>query len=187
MAEVAAQHAAPDGERKKPKTFKLAADDDADLRPVDVAVAWRLLPFVRPHVRLLALGLAIMLLSTAVGLAGPIVAVAGAWGNLRRLPVVFALASAVVLLSLNFAVYSAAGVEPVQVPTAEQRRAGRLHAGELPLAVDEDRERLRERALGCPRLRALGRGGVELLHALAREEGQQAQVGADVADDRWAM
>lgn len=51
--------------------FKLAADDDADLRPVDVSVAWRLLPFVRPHARLLALGLLVMLVGTAFGLATP--------------------------------------------------------------------------------------------------------------------
>ncbi len=50
----------------------------------------------------------------AVALAGPAVIIAGVWSTLNRVPLVFALASAVVLLSLNFAVYSAAGVEPVQ-------------------------------------------------------------------------
>lgn len=46
-------------------------DDDADLRPVDLQVAWRLLPFARPHLRLVALGLGLMLVVTAFGLLGP--------------------------------------------------------------------------------------------------------------------
>lgn len=49
----------------------VAADDDADLRPVDLDVAWRLVPYARPHLRLVILGLALMLLVTALGLAGP--------------------------------------------------------------------------------------------------------------------
>lgn len=50
----------------------------------------------------------------AVAVAGPVALVAAVWGDLKRFPLVFASASAVVLLSLNYAVYSAAGVEPVQ-------------------------------------------------------------------------
>lgn len=49
----------------------VAADDDADLRPVDLGVAWRLVPFARPHLRLVVAGLALMLLVTALGLTGP--------------------------------------------------------------------------------------------------------------------
>lgn len=49
----------------------VAADDDADLAPIDLQVAWRLVPFVRPHLRLVALGLGLMLLVTALGLLGP--------------------------------------------------------------------------------------------------------------------
>lgn len=51
---------------------------------------------------------------TAVAAAGVFVLIAAVWGALDRLPLVFASASAVVLLSLNYAVYSSAGVEPVQ-------------------------------------------------------------------------
>ena len=50
----------------------------------------------------------------AVALAGLVALAAAIWGDLKRLPLVFAVASALVLLSLNYAVYSAAGVEPVQ-------------------------------------------------------------------------
>lgn len=49
----------------------VAADDDADLKPVDLGVAWRLMPFARPHLRLVLVGLALMLLVTALGLTGP--------------------------------------------------------------------------------------------------------------------
>ncbi|MCO5167684.1 MAG: ABC transporter ATP-binding protein/permease [Planctomycetes bacterium] len=49
----------------------VAADHDADLRPVDLQVAWRLVPFTRPHLRLLLLGLALMLAVTGFGLLGP--------------------------------------------------------------------------------------------------------------------
>lgn len=49
----------------------IAADDDADLRPVDLGVAWRLVPFARPHLRLVVAGLALMLLVAALGLTGP--------------------------------------------------------------------------------------------------------------------
>ena len=49
----------------------VAKDDEADLRPMDLAVAWRLLPFLRPHLRLLVAGCLVMLLVTGLGLLGP--------------------------------------------------------------------------------------------------------------------
>ena len=55
-----------------PQPQAVAADDDADLRPIDLSVAWRLLPYLRPHLRLLAAGLAAMLAVTGLGLLGPL-------------------------------------------------------------------------------------------------------------------
>ncbi len=68
MAEPAkgAQKKEPDGAQQA-----VAADDDADLAPIDLQVAWRLLPFMRPHLRLALLGLGLMFVVTAVGLLGP--------------------------------------------------------------------------------------------------------------------
>lgn len=51
--------------------FEIAADDEADLRPVNLAVAKKLFPFLRPHRGILALGLAIVLVRTGIALMGP--------------------------------------------------------------------------------------------------------------------
>lgn len=50
----------------------VAADDEADLRPIDLSVAWRLLPFLRPHLRLLIAGLLAMLSVAGLVLVGPL-------------------------------------------------------------------------------------------------------------------
>ncbi len=55
----------PDG------SFELAADDDADLRPVDLSVLKKLLPYVRPYRALLGAAVACVLVRTLAGLAGP--------------------------------------------------------------------------------------------------------------------
>jgi ATP-binding cassette, subfamily B, multidrug efflux pump len=53
-------------------SFKLADEEaEDDRRPMDLGVAWRLLPFARPHARLMGVGLALMLVVTALGLSGP--------------------------------------------------------------------------------------------------------------------
>jgi ABC-type multidrug transport system fused ATPase/permease subunit len=51
--------------------FELAADDDADTRPVDLGVVRKLLPFVQPHRVLLAGAIVLVLARTAVGISGP--------------------------------------------------------------------------------------------------------------------
>ena len=56
---------------KKDAGQAVAAGDDADLAPIDLQVAWRLLPFMRPHLRLVLLGLGLMFTVTALGLLGP--------------------------------------------------------------------------------------------------------------------
>lgn len=71
--------AEPDGEKERAAAPKeravrhgaVAADDDADLAPIDLQVAWRLVPFALPHLRLVGLGLGLMFLVTALGLLGP--------------------------------------------------------------------------------------------------------------------
>ena len=55
----------------EPAKGPVAADDDADLRPVDLSVAWRLLPYLRPHLRLLGAGVLVMFAVTGFGLLGP--------------------------------------------------------------------------------------------------------------------
>lgn len=52
-------------------SFSLAADDEADLRPVDLSLLFRLLPYVKPYRATLQLALFLVLLRTLTGLAGP--------------------------------------------------------------------------------------------------------------------
>jgi ATP-binding cassette subfamily B protein len=51
--------------------FDLAADDEADLRPIDLSVARKLVPYVRPFAKLVLLGAGLVLLKTGIGLLGP--------------------------------------------------------------------------------------------------------------------
>ena len=51
--------------------FQLASEEDADLRPLDLSVLPKLLPFVRPHSRKLVFGFGLVLVSTGLGPAGP--------------------------------------------------------------------------------------------------------------------
>lgn len=66
------KESADDAKKKAKKgTFEIAADDEADLRPVDLSVLGKLLPYVKPYRSLLALALALVFVRTIAGLAGP--------------------------------------------------------------------------------------------------------------------
>ncbi|MBI3724980.1 ABC transporter ATP-binding protein [bacterium] len=52
--------------------FKIAADDEADTRPVDLRVARMFLPYMRPYVGLAAFSLSLVLTRTSIGLLGPL-------------------------------------------------------------------------------------------------------------------
>ncbi len=61
-------------EEKKPEekpAFTLAADDDADLRPVDLSVMGKLLPYMRPYSGMVWVAVVLVLFRTAAGLVGP--------------------------------------------------------------------------------------------------------------------
>ncbi len=51
--------------------FELAADDEADLRPIDLSVLRKLLPYVHPYKKVVLLALGLVLMKTLAGLAGP--------------------------------------------------------------------------------------------------------------------
>lgn len=51
--------------------FELAADDEADLRPVDLSVLYKLLPYVKPYRGIFFSALGLVLIRTLAGLAGP--------------------------------------------------------------------------------------------------------------------
>lgn len=60
-----------DPEKKPEGEFEIAADDEADVRPIDVRVPGKLLPYLRPYAGLVALGLFLVLGRTLAGLLGP--------------------------------------------------------------------------------------------------------------------
>src|SRR5579885_1766167 len=52
-------------------TFDIAADDEADLRPVDLSVLYKLLPYAKAYKSTIWFALGLVLIRTLAGLAGP--------------------------------------------------------------------------------------------------------------------
>jgi len=58
-------------EQEQKPAFTLAADDEADLRPVDLSVMKKLLPYMRPYMGTVYAALVLVFFRTGAGLVGP--------------------------------------------------------------------------------------------------------------------